>query len=55
VAVRAGELPRGTDPAQLAFELNGVAMSLNQSLILFDDEKAPARARRAVKRLLAPA
>jgi AcrR family transcriptional regulator len=55
VAVRAGELPRDTDPAQLAFELNGVAMSLNQAIILFDDKKAPARARRAVKRLLAPA
>ena len=53
VAIRAGELPRDTDPAQLAFELNGVAMSLNQALILFDDKKAPARARRAVKRLLA--
>jgi AcrR family transcriptional regulator len=55
VAVRARELPAGTDPAQLAFELNGVAMSLNQALILLDDDQAPARARRAVKRLLAPA
>jgi AcrR family transcriptional regulator len=52
VAVRAGELPPRTDPAQLAFELNGVAMCLNQMLVLFDDKKAPARARRAVKRLL---
>jgi hypothetical protein len=54
VAVRAGELPPDTDPAQLAFELNGVAMSLNQALILFDDERAPKRARRAMERLLAP-
>jgi hypothetical protein len=54
VALRAGELPRDTDPAQLAFELNGVAMSLNQALVLFEDKKAPARARRAVKRLLSP-
>ncbi len=54
VAVRAGELPRDTDPAQLAFELNGVAMCLNQMLVLFDDKRAPARARRAVKRLLEP-
>jgi len=39
----------------LAFDLNGVAMSLNQMLVLFDDKKAPARARRAVKRLLGSA
>jgi AcrR family transcriptional regulator len=52
VAVRARELGEGTDPAQLAFELNGIAMSLNQSLQLFGDEQAPARARAAVERLL---
>ena len=55
VAVRAGELPPDTDPAQLAFELNGVAMSLNQALLLFDDERAPSRARRAMHRLVARA
>ncbi len=52
VAVRAGELPAGTDPDQLAFELNGVAMSLNQAIQLTGDEQAGARARRAVARLL---
>jgi AcrR family transcriptional regulator len=52
VAVRAGELPSGTDPEQLVFELNGVAMSLNQAVVLAGDEHAGARARRAVQRLL---
>lgn len=54
VAVRAGELPADTDPAELAFELNGVAMSLNQAVQLFGDAQAPDRARRAVERRLAP-
>jgi AcrR family transcriptional regulator len=52
VAVRAGELPPDTDPEELAFMLNGLAMSLNQALLLFDDPDAPGRARRAVTRLL---
>jgi AcrR family transcriptional regulator len=52
VAVRAGELSARTDPDQLVFELNGVAMSLNQAVLLTDDETAGSRARRAVRRLL---
>jgi AcrR family transcriptional regulator len=55
VAVRAGELPGDTDPTQLAFDLNGVAMSLNQAVQLFGDPAAAQRATRAVHRLLAPA
>jgi AcrR family transcriptional regulator len=55
VAVRTGELPADTDPTELAFELNGVAMSLNQAIQLFRDAAAPARARRSVARRLAPA
>jgi AcrR family transcriptional regulator len=55
VAVRAGELPAGTDPEQVAFELNGVGMSLNQAVQLFHDPGAADRARRAIARLLAPA
>jgi hypothetical protein len=54
VAVRAGELPPDTDPDQLAFLINGLAMSLNQAILLFDDTDAPARARDAVTRLLGP-
>ena len=54
VAVRAGELPDTTDPTELAFALNGIAMSLNQAIQLFNDDAAPDRARRTMARLLAP-
>jgi AcrR family transcriptional regulator len=53
VAVRAGELPDETDPTELAFALNGIAMSLNQAIQLFHDDAAPARARRSMAQLLA--
>lgn len=52
IAVRAGELPRDTDPRQIAFELIGLYMGLNQALQLFGDPHAPARTRRALDRLL---
>ena len=55
VAVRAGELAADTDPTELAFELNGVAMSLNPAIQLFHDAAAPDRARRSVLRLLTAA
>ena len=55
VAIRAGELPGDTHPAEVAFELNGIAMSLNQAIQLFRDDTAPDRARRSVARVLAPA
>jgi len=48
----AGDLPEDSDPDQIAFELNAIAMALNQSLQLFDDRRAPARARSAVRRVL---
>jgi hypothetical protein len=47
-----GDLPADADPDQIAFELNAIAMALNQSLQLFHDRRAPARARRAVRRVL---
>jgi AcrR family transcriptional regulator len=53
VAVRARELPTDTDPDQLVFELNGIAMSLNQAVLLAHDRQAGRRARRAIQRLLA--
>jgi AcrR family transcriptional regulator len=52
-AVDAGDLPPDTDPAQLATDLNGVMLSLNHDLMLLRDRKAPARARRSMRRLLA--
>ena len=47
-----GDLPAETDPDQVAFELNAIAMALNQSIQLFEDRRAPARARRAYRRVL---
>jgi AcrR family transcriptional regulator len=52
IARAAGDLPPDTDPDQVAFELNAIAMALNQSLQLFEDRRSPARARRAVRRVL---
>jgi AcrR family transcriptional regulator len=54
VAIRAGELPPTLDPDQVAFEINGIAMSLNMSIQLFDEASALTRARDAIERLLAP-
>ena len=51
----AGELAPDTDPDQVAFEINAIAMALNQSLQLFEDRRAPARARRAVRRIIGQA
>jgi AcrR family transcriptional regulator len=45
-----GELD--ADPDLIAFELNAIAMGLNQALQLFGDRRAPARARQAVARVL---
>jgi len=52
VGIRAGEFLDHLDPGQLAFELNGIAMSLNRAIQLFSDGTAPARARRALDGLL---
>jgi hypothetical protein len=55
VAIRAGELDPGNDPDQIAFELYGIAMALNQAVVLLHDAAAPARARAAATRLLSSA
>ncbi|CCB74216.1 MULTISPECIES: TetR/AcrR family transcriptional regulator [Streptomycetaceae] len=52
IAVRAGELPPDTDPRQLAFELIGLYMGLNQAIQLLRDPQAPTRTRKALTRLL---
>lgn len=51
-AVGDGDLPSGTDPEQLVYELYGVMLALNQRLQLHRDRTAPVRARRAIGRLL---
>ncbi|MGW3915305.1 TetR/AcrR family transcriptional regulator [Streptomyces sp. NPDC005070] len=52
-AVATGRLPEDTDVDQLAFELGGVILAAGQSIKLYRDPAAPARARRAIARLLA--
>src|SRR3954453_5438859 len=54
VARDQGELPADADPQQIAFEVNAVAMALNQSVQLFEDKRAPARARAAMRRIIGP-
>jgi AcrR family transcriptional regulator len=49
----AGDLAPDTDPDQVAFEINAIAMALNQSIQLFEDRRAATRARRAFRRVLA--
>lgn len=51
-AVRAGQLPAATDPAQVWFECNALAIGLNQAIQLLGDDDAPARARRAMRRAI---
>jgi AcrR family transcriptional regulator len=51
-AVAAGELPRSTDPAAVAFELNALAMGVNQALHLADDETAVLYGWRAMRAAL---
>lgn len=51
-AIAAGELPADTDPAQVWFEWNALAMGLNQALQLFGDRTAPERARRGMRRAI---
>ncbi|HEX6361195.1 TetR/AcrR family transcriptional regulator [Actinophytocola sp.] len=51
-ATQAGDLPQDTDADQLVFEVSGVILALNNALQLHRDTRAPARARRALGRLL---
>lgn len=52
VAVAVGDLPAGTDPADIAFAMNGIAMAVNQDHRLRRDPAACDRGRAAMKRLL---
>jgi AcrR family transcriptional regulator len=52
IAREQGDLPADCDPDLVAFELNAIAMGLNQALQLFGDRRAPARAKAAVARVL---
>ena len=52
IAREQGDLPADADPDLIAFELNAIAMGLNQAIQLFGGRRAPARARAAVERVL---
>jgi AcrR family transcriptional regulator len=47
-----GEVPKGGDPAQLAFELNALLVAANTSFILQGDKRVFKRARAAVRERL---
>ncbi|HEY6708146.1 MAG TPA: TetR family transcriptional regulator [Actinomycetota bacterium] len=47
-AGQAGEMPAGTGPAQLAFELSAILAGTNIVAVLHDDDTAIDHARRAV-------
>jgi AcrR family transcriptional regulator len=52
IAVEAGDLPTGSDPADVAFQMLGVALALNQNRQLHRDQRATERARRLMARTL---
>jgi AcrR family transcriptional regulator len=51
-AIRDGDLPRGTDPDDVAFGMNAIAMGVNQARRLLADDAAPERGWRAMRALL---
>jgi AcrR family transcriptional regulator len=52
VATEAGELPTGTDPADVAFELNALAAAASYGFQLWRDPEVFERARRSMRRML---
>jgi AcrR family transcriptional regulator len=52
VALDAGDLPGGTDPADLAFQLNAMAAAASYGFQLWRDPEVLARARRSMRRAL---
>jgi AcrR family transcriptional regulator len=53
LAAANGQLPAGSDPAQLAFELGTMLAGTNIVTVLHDDDGAVARARTAIRNRLA--
>lgn len=51
-AIDEGDLPTDANPAQIAFELNALAMGANQRLQLHHDPTTAARTRNAMRRIL---
>jgi AcrR family transcriptional regulator len=51
-AIDAGELPAGTDPADVAFQLNALAAAASYGFQLWRDPEVIERARRSMRRVL---
>jgi AcrR family transcriptional regulator len=51
-AIEAGDLPAGTDPADIAFELNALAAAASYGFQLWRDPEIFERARRSMRRVL---
>jgi AcrR family transcriptional regulator len=51
-AIQAGELPAGTDPADVAFQLNALAAAASYGFQLWRDPEVFDRARRSMRRML---
>lgn len=52
VAIDAGDLPAGTDPEQVSFEIHAIAQGVNQARQLRGDERARERGATAFARIL---
>jgi AcrR family transcriptional regulator len=52
VALEAGDLPAGTDPADVAFQLNALAAAASYGFQLWRDPEVFARARRSMRAVL---
>lgn len=52
LAIDSGELRTGTDPLQLAFEINGIALGVQHDAGLLNFEDAAMHGKRALERLL---
>ena len=51
-AIEAGDLPQGTDPADVAFELNALAAAASYGFQLWRDPAVFERSRRSMRRVL---
>ena len=54
LAVEQGELPHGTDPHQVAFEVHGLVQEANWTFGVLGDRNAYNRARNGIRRRVGP-
>jgi AcrR family transcriptional regulator len=51
-AIKSGDVPPGSDPAQIAFDMSAALVAANTALLLHGDPTCIARARTSIERLL---